>query len=265
MTYGVGAFYNPAHGTFGRYGYAYGPYRGIAGGAAYNPRTGTYVRGGVAYGPAGSRGFVTAYNPRTGNGAVVRGGTNVYGSWGTAAVRHGDELTRVRGGATDNAAGLRWKSSDGDRGFLGGGKEGDIYAGRDGNVYRRHDGEWQKRTPDGWGDVDRALADRREDAGQTLKAKRPEAADRIEQRKSHGPAASERSPARPQVRERLPDNLGPDRAARDIGNQRDRSREFRGGKPRRFEDNRRSGGSEFRNRPERRSEGRGQLRRPLRD
>ena len=32
VSYGVGAFYNPAFGTFGRYGYAYGPYRGIAGG-----------------------------------------------------------------------------------------------------------------------------------------------------------------------------------------------------------------------------------------
>jgi hypothetical protein len=30
VSYGVGAFYNPAFGTFGRYGYAYGPYRGIA-------------------------------------------------------------------------------------------------------------------------------------------------------------------------------------------------------------------------------------------
>lgn len=34
VTYGVGAFYNPAVGTFGRYGYAYGPYPGIAARAA---------------------------------------------------------------------------------------------------------------------------------------------------------------------------------------------------------------------------------------
>jgi hypothetical protein len=85
LTYGVGAFYNPAYGTFGRYGYAYGPYRGIAGGAAYNPRTGTYVRGGAMAGPNGARGFVAAYNPRTGNAAFARGGHNVYGSWARRA------------------------------------------------------------------------------------------------------------------------------------------------------------------------------------
>lgn len=97
-TYGVGAFYNPARGTYGRYGYAYGPYRGIAGGAAYNPRTGTYFRGGAVAGPAGARGFMAAYNPRTGTGAVVRGGHSVYGSWGSAGVRRGGDWARISGG-----------------------------------------------------------------------------------------------------------------------------------------------------------------------
>lgn len=88
ISYGVGAFYNPAFGTFGRYGYVYGPNRGIAGGAAYNPRTGTYFRGGVATGPNGTRGFVAVYNPRTGNAVAARGGQNVYGSWGRSVVKH---------------------------------------------------------------------------------------------------------------------------------------------------------------------------------
>jgi hypothetical protein len=84
-TYGIGAFYNPAYGTFGRYGYAYGPYRGFAGGAAYNPRTRIYVRGGAVTVLNRSRGVAAAYNPRAGNAALAHGGSNVYGSWGTPA------------------------------------------------------------------------------------------------------------------------------------------------------------------------------------
>ena len=37
VTWGIGAFYNPIRGLYGRYGYAYGPYRGIAGVRAWNP------------------------------------------------------------------------------------------------------------------------------------------------------------------------------------------------------------------------------------
>jgi hypothetical protein len=52
VTYGIGAFYNPLRGTYGRYGYAYGPRRGIAGGGIYNPRTGGYIRGASDQRPA---------------------------------------------------------------------------------------------------------------------------------------------------------------------------------------------------------------------
>ena len=71
VTWGIGAYYNPIRGMYGRYGYAYGPYRGIAGARAWNPRTGTYARAGAAWGPRGSAGFVGAYNPRT-DGARIR-------------------------------------------------------------------------------------------------------------------------------------------------------------------------------------------------
>ncbi|MBY3232705.1 SH3 domain-containing protein [Rhizobium laguerreae] len=247
VTYGVGAFYNPAFGTFGRYGYAYGPYRGIAGGAAYNPRTGTYVRGGAISGPAGSRGFVAAFNPRTGNAVAARGGSNVYGSWGTAAVTHGGEFARVSGGSTGNAAGLHWHSSSGDRGFIAGGKGGDIYAGHDGNVYRRENGEWQKHTADGWDPVNRPATEGLKSPGEQFSSKHPEAADRIRQnaperaqdiqdRVQNNPAAKERvqnrvqtrqnAAPRRQVRERAPENLGVDRVARHVGNQRDLSRSY---------------------------------------
>ena len=68
VTWGIGAYYNPIRGVYGRYGYAYGPYRGIAAARTWNPRTGTYARGGAAWGPRGIGGFVAAYNPRTDRG-----------------------------------------------------------------------------------------------------------------------------------------------------------------------------------------------------
>lgn len=218
LTYGVGAFYNPAYGTFGRYGYAYGPYRGIAGGAAYNPRTGTYVRGGAMAGPNGARGFVAAYNPRTGNAAFARGGHNVYGSWGTAGVKHGSDFARISGGATDNAAGMHWRTSDGNHGFVAGGKGSDVYAGRNGNVYRKDDGSWQKHTSDGWQDVNRPSTENLKDHAQNFQAKHPDAAERIRTEK----------PARraDKVRERAPEHLAIDRAGRQIGNQRELRHDF---------------------------------------
>jgi hypothetical protein len=37
VTWGLGAYYNPVRGVYGRYGYGYGPYRGIAGARSWNP------------------------------------------------------------------------------------------------------------------------------------------------------------------------------------------------------------------------------------
>ncbi|CDZ68135.1 Carbohydrate-binding family V/XII [Neorhizobium galegae bv. orientalis] len=224
VTFGIGAFYNPAYGTFGRYGYAYGPYRGIAGGAAYNPRTGTYVRGGEITGPNGSRGFVAAFNPRTENAAVAHGGTNVYGSWGTAGVKHGSEFARISGGATASGGAVNWHTSTGNQGFIAGRKGGDIYAGRDGNIYRRDDGQWQKHTDDGWEDVNRPASDGLKKDGQEFTAKHPQAAERL--KNEVRPATPNRLPTKPNIRERAPEHLGLDRAARQIGNQRELGHDF---------------------------------------
>jgi hypothetical protein len=153
-TWGLGAYYNPVRGMYGRYGYAYGPYRGIAGARAWNPVTGTYGRAGAAWGPRGSAGFVGAYNPRTDGGAFAAGGRNVYGAWKSAGVERGSEWARVT--ARENVAGgssLRWNTSNG-QGFIREGRRGDIYAGRDGNVYRNTGDGWQ-RFDGGWQDVGR--------------------------------------------------------------------------------------------------------------
>ncbi|MFT5343190.1 MAG: hypothetical protein ACI9BH_002409 [Paracoccaceae bacterium] len=151
LTYGGGMYYNPARGSYGRYGYAYGPHRGIQARASWSPRTGTYIRGGKAYGPGGSRGFVTAYNPRTGTRAAARGGSSVYGSWGSAGVKRGSEHLKVKGAQSNQGGqGVKWDSSKGS-GFGVSGRRDNTFAGHDGNVYRKTDDGWQTwKQGNGW-------------------------------------------------------------------------------------------------------------------
>jgi len=150
VTYGIGAFYNPIRGTYGRYGYAYGPRRGIAGGGIYNPRTGGYIRGAAISGPRGSAGFITAYNPRTGNRIVAGGARGIYGSWGGAVVS-GPQWSRTRDLQANVAR--QWKQ-DGNLGRVASlDRRGDVFAGRDGSVYRRDGENWKKFEGGRWGDV----------------------------------------------------------------------------------------------------------------
>lgn len=150
VTYGIGAFYNPVRGTYGRYGYAYGPRRGIAGGGIYNPRTGGYIRGAAISGPRGSAGFISAYNPRTGNRIVAGGARGIYGSWGGAAVS-GPQWARTRD--LQAGAAQRWKQ-DGNLGRVASlDRRSDVFAGRDGSVYRRDGETWQKFEGGRWDDV----------------------------------------------------------------------------------------------------------------
>jgi len=155
VSFGTAAYYNPAIGSFGRYGYAYGPYRGIQARTSWNPSTGRYVRAARYEGPTGSSGFVRAVNPRTRTRAIARGGSDVYGRWGEATVRRGADYLNVnlrQGNA--GAGGARWESSRG-QGAIAYDRRGNVYAGRDGNVYRRSDGEWQRWNDGSWGNVQR--------------------------------------------------------------------------------------------------------------
>ena len=153
-SYGAAAWYNPYTGTFGRSGWAYGPYGGVGYGARYNPGTGTYARGAAAYGPYGARGYAEAYNPRTGTSARTRQGSNYYSSWGSTAVRRGDDWVKSGHYSGQEGGGMRYKTSDGNSGFVGH-KGDDLYAGRDGNVYRRTDSGWQNYNNGNWNSVDR--------------------------------------------------------------------------------------------------------------
>ncbi|MBB3018786.1 hypothetical protein FHR70_001840 [Microvirga lupini] len=181
VTWGLAAYYNPIRGMYGRYGYGYGPYRGIAGVRAWSPVTGTYGRAGAAWGPRGSAGFVGAYNPRTDAGGFVAGGRNVYGAWKSAGVRRGSEWARAT--ARDTAIGgssLRWNTSNG-QGFVREGRRGDIYAGRDGNVYRNSGDGWQ-RWDGGWQDVQRPERGDLLQRGEGREGLSPEGRERLQER-----------------------------------------------------------------------------------
>ena len=181
VTWGIGAYYNPIRGMYGRYGYTYGPYRGIAGARSWNPATGTYGRAGAAWGPRGSAGFVGAYNPRTDGAGYVAGGRNVYGAWKSAGVRRGSEWARVT--ARDSAAGgsaLRWNTSNG-QGFIREGRRGDLYAGRDGNVYRNTGDGWQ-RFDGGWQDVAQPKGAELLGRGEGREGLSPEGRERLQER-----------------------------------------------------------------------------------
>lgn len=181
VTYGIGAFYNPVRGVFGRYGYAYGPYRGIAGGAYYNVRTGAYVRGRAVAGPLGARGFVAAYNPRTGRGGFVAGGRNVYGSWKSSGVTGGAAWARTRGAAT-SAGAARWRATASGARTASPGRRGDVFAGRDGQVYRRQGENWQSLKGSRWSNVDRPSRETLQNAGRDLAARNPGAAQKLRDR-----------------------------------------------------------------------------------
>jgi hypothetical protein len=178
-SYGYGARYNPWTGAYTRAGVAYGPYGGAGYAARYNPRTGTYSRGAAAWGPGGVRGAAEAWNPRTGTAARTRQGANVYGSWGSTAVRRGDDwaatarvtrretgtTSRVTQGSGGGTAVTR--RGDSGRSTIARSGEGDIYAGRDGNVYRNDGDGWQRYQNGDWSNVERTTAGSRELADRT--------------------------------------------------------------------------------------------------
>lgn len=161
VTYGIGAFYNPVRGIYGRYGYAYGPRRGIAGGGIYNPRTGGYIRGGVISGPRGTAGFISAYNPRTGNRVIVGGGRGIYGSWKGGGVVSGRSWNRSREVGRDVAN--KWQANGKGGRVASLDRRGDVFAGRDGSVYRRQGENWQRFEGGKWSGVDRPSRDQLRD------------------------------------------------------------------------------------------------------
>lgn len=241
ITYGGAHYFNPARGTYGRYGYAYGPYRGVTARTVWNPATGTYARGAKAYGPYGKTGFVYAANPRTNTGAIVRGGESIYGSWGSTAVRRGSDYVNIKAAdPTLGGKGVKWNSSKGS-GFGLSDRRGNTYAGRNGNVYRKSGDDWQKWSQgSGWHGVqppDRSQFKRPAVGGNTSVRERvnanpdkarqnfPKASqgtkDSIKKKAASRQPASNRLPtSRSPATNRVPSRVGEDAASRARANQR---------------------------------------------
>ena len=156
--YGMGAWYNPWTGAYGRAAGVYGPYGGVTAAARYNPRTGRFSAARPPMVLYGGRAAAQAYNPRTGTYASTRQGSNVYGNWGSSYVQRGDDwaqTSRVTNRATGNddaghPHGRGWHGEPSRRSRrrrLRGRRatSGNVYAGHDGNVYKRQEGGgWQK-------------------------------------------------------------------------------------------------------------------------
>jgi hypothetical protein len=113
----------------------------------YQPQ-GTYGRGAAVWGDYGARGWAEAYNPRTDTYARTRQGSNVYGSWGTTAVRRGDDWARTaRVSGTGGTAVATRTSSGGSNVVVRG--DDNVYAGRDGQVYQRTGTGWERAASSG--------------------------------------------------------------------------------------------------------------------
>ncbi|MCT8970775.1 SH3 domain-containing protein [Microbaculum marinisediminis] len=235
FTYGCACYYNPVRGIYGRYGYAYGPYRGLGRVSYYNANTNRYVRAGWSSGPAGSRGFVAAYNPATGRGGFAAGGRNVYRSWnaaGITGVTGGTAWVRSRSGAVATANANRWRTPMGATGFNAGRRPGDnVFAGRNGQVYRHQNGQWQQRTGNSWGAVKKPSAPslsrsapgmpKSAPAGIRAPAKaKPAARPNMPQKPSFQPKA--KMPSQPAIRapqnRNVPSHLRSDQFGRQLGN-----------------------------------------------
>lgn len=269
VSYGIGAYYNPIRGTYGRYGYAYGPYRGIAAGGIYNPRTGGYIRGAAITGPRGSAGFISAYNPRTGNRVVVGGARGIYGSWTGGGVVSGGEWTRARD--LQAGAAQRWKAGDNAGRVANLDRRSNVFAGNDGAVYRRNGDNWQKFEGGRWSGVEKPsegqIRDRigNSDAGTALAnrpagdrtnrpANRPATATKPANRPATGNQQNASRPAqkpaqRPAAKpNRAPSHLSRDNRSRQAGNRQVNRKRVQQARPQRGGGGRHGGGARGRRR-----------------
>ncbi len=157
LTFGCRIYYNPLRRAFGRYGFGYGPYRGLGYGERYHWRKHRRDRRRAVYRRDNRRNFISAYNPARDISAdrVSLSGSDVYRSWKAPGVKYGRALARERQ-RTKAQKKNRWRASKSIAV-----KRKEKLAGRDGRVYRRQGGEWQRSENGTWKRTREANADRR--------------------------------------------------------------------------------------------------------
>lgn len=166
ITYGIGGYYDPKRGQFGRYGKNYGPDRGLAtkpklvnkdGGFDRNPHVTPKAR------PLGeSRDFVSASRPRIDTSNAARAGAagaigaagagRAFSTWndkkgvvkGSAAVRSRASNHQAKTGNQN----IKWEKGAKDA-AANRAKSGDLIAGTGGGVYRQNNGKWEHNSGSG--------------------------------------------------------------------------------------------------------------------
>ncbi|MBV1907008.1 MAG: hypothetical protein KUG75_13100, partial [Pseudomonadales bacterium] len=193
-SYGMGTYYNPVNGAYGRRGAVYGPYGGASRGAFFNPETGTYARGRSAWDSDTFVGQAAAYNPRTGISAITEQGVDDYDRWGETVIRRGrdtvsiskrgDERGTVRNIQSSQGGRVAIANNGNNRAAVGQSSDGNIYAGKDGSVYKRDDNGWHKRSDGDWQTMDmpnrNEISDRAKSAGSADLTERIRNADRAQ-------------------------------------------------------------------------------------
>ena len=147
-TWGLGAYYNPIRGAYGRYGYAYGPYRGIAGGADLERGDRHLCTSRRRLGPRGTAGSSPpTIRAPTGRDMSQADATSMAPGRppGSPAAPNGRAPRRAR---TPPAARVAMEHLLGP-GLRARGAPRRLYAGRDGNVYRNTGNGWQSSTAAG--------------------------------------------------------------------------------------------------------------------
>ncbi|MEY8117551.1 SH3 domain-containing protein [Falsihalocynthiibacter sp. BN13B15] len=167
VTYGIGGYYDPKRGQFGRYGDNYGPDRGLPNAPKIINKDGNFVRNQhitpKAQPLGASRPFVSATNPRLstaqlGSAAASVGAGRAFNSWkGNSGVLKGspaahqladNRLGALAGNKVNGTQDLKWAAGAKDA-VLSNGKAGDLFAGKDGGVYRQNNGKWERNDGGG--------------------------------------------------------------------------------------------------------------------
>jgi uncharacterized protein YraI len=162
LTYGCGIYYNPIRRAFGRYGYRYGPHRGLGLERRYHWRKHRHVGVRPVFRRSNQRDFLSAYSPArnvSGDRTVPLAGNDVYGNWRNNGVKRGRALARDRQ-RVEARAKLRWRQFTGEPAARTA-KRKEFFAGKDGSVYRRENGQWQRRESSSWRRADENNGDRR--------------------------------------------------------------------------------------------------------
>jgi hypothetical protein len=163
LTFGSGIYYNPLRRAFGRYGFYYGPHRGLGFGKRYHWRKHRHVRLRPAYRRDDGRNFLSAYNPsrnlavsRTRPKAANLAGNDVYGGWKSKGVKRSKNWARER--RMNGNANLKWRKAN-NRSNNQAVNRSEIFAGQDGKVYRRKNGTWQRREGSKWSRANESSGD----------------------------------------------------------------------------------------------------------